>query len=85
MHQILQALHQALSLRLDAPKFPGTVFNNLPDEIWASLITYFSELRSAFEQKSDDKIREALSKFSNLWYATSGNGYYLYLRGKLPI
>ncbi len=85
MHQILQAVHQSLGQRLDIPKYPGTIFNNLPEETWTTLISYFSELRSAFEKKNDDKIREALAKFANLWYATSGNGYYLYLRGKLPI
>ena len=54
MHQILQAVHQALAQRLDAPKVPGTTYNNFPDETWTSLIAYFYELRLAFEEKNDE-------------------------------
>lgn len=84
-HQVLHSLHQAITQRLNAPSPPGTTFHSLPDELWPTLISYFSELRSSFELKNDDKIRESLAKYANLWYATSGNGYYLHLRGKLPI
>lgn len=85
MHQILQVVHQAISQRFTGPNIPGAVSSSIPNEFWVSLLSYLLELRLAFENKDDDKIREVLEKFSNLWYATSGNGFYLYLRGKLVI
>jgi hypothetical protein len=85
MHQILQVVHQAFTQRLTSPNISGTVSSSIPNEFWISLISYLSELRIAFEKKDEDNIRIVLEKFSNLWYATSGNGFYLYLRGKLHI
>lgn len=85
MHQILQAAHQAFAQRLATPKIPATVANSLPDEMIKALFSYLTELRLAFEKKDENNIREVLEKFANLTYATSGNGFYLYLREKLVI
>ena len=85
MHQILQDATKNISHRLAIPKKPGSISNSLPIEMWESLFSYFSTLIIEFEKKDEHKIREVLEKFSNLSYATLGNGFYLYLRGKLTI
>lgn len=85
MHQILQATHQSLVQRLASPKIPGSISNNLPNEMIDALFTYFEQLIIEFEKKDSQNIREILEKFANLTYATTGNGYYLYLKGNLVI
>lgn len=85
MHQILQSTHQIMTQRLTAPRVPGSVLNNIPDEMVTALFSYFSQLITAFENKSEAEIREVLEKFSNLTYVATGNGSYLYLRGKLVL
>lgn len=83
MHQVLQVAHQNIMQRLSTPKNPGSISNALPDEIIESLFSYFSLLISEIEKKDTSKIREILEKISNISYATTGNGFYLYLKGKL--
>jgi hypothetical protein len=83
MHQILKDAHQAFATRLATSQIPGNISNSLPQEMADALLLYFSELIKAFESKKEVKIREVLEKFSNLSYAMSGNGFYLYLRKKI--
>jgi translation initiation factor RLI1 len=85
VHQILQAAHQTMAQRLSAITPSGAVSSSVPTVMLESLILYLPELRIAFEKRDDNKIREALEKYNNLSYATGGNGFYLYLRGKLTI
>ncbi len=84
-HQILQSVHQAISNRLANIKPPFAVSRGVPDQFWDALLGYFSELTHAFEIKNDEEIRKTLEKFANLWYANSGNGFYLYLKGLLVL
>lgn len=85
IHQVLQTAYQNIHQRLSSPKNPGVVSNSLPNEIIDSLFKYYGSLIIEFEKKDSVKIREVLEKFSSLTYATSGNGFYLYLREKLTI
>jgi hypothetical protein len=85
MHQMLQITQQTLSQRLDAPKTQGVVSNSMPVEMIVAISTYLDELILAFEQKDENAIRKVLEKYSNLSYATTGNGFYMYLRGKLTL
>jgi hypothetical protein len=87
MHQILQTTCQSLVQRLANSKvqMPTIISSAFPNEMIAALLLSFSELRLAFEKKDEDGIRKVLEKFSNLTYATTGNGYYLYLQKKLLI
>lgn len=83
IHQILHTAHQTISQRLNSPKRDGVVSTSLPDEMWDALYDYFSELVSAFEKKNVNTIYMVLEKFAKLSYATTGNGFYLYLSGKI--
>lgn len=85
MHQILHALHQAMQARLQA-----TVANPLepypfPVEFLPKMGEIIENLRLAIVRESEPEICLELSRASNLAYATSGNGYYLYIRKKLQI
>jgi hypothetical protein len=55
--------------------FPENVFNKLQEAI-KELATYIEE---------DKPTYTILEKISNLAYSTSGNGYYLFLKGQLEI
>ena len=84
MHQVLQAAHQAFQNRLSSPRNPNSEsFMGTPAELIEKLMMYFRGLREAFEGKDEIAIWRALEKFSNLTYATTGNGFYLYQTGKL--
>jgi hypothetical protein len=83
IHQILSSTHQGFIQRLSLRSTPGIVSQGIPAV--EKLFSYFSELISAFENKDEIEIRKVLEKFSNLWYATSGNGFYLFLTDKIKL
>jgi hypothetical protein len=87
IHQILQTTCQSLLQRLANSKMtmPQIISNVLPVEMITALLSYFSELISAFEKKDENGIRKILENLTNLTYATTGNGYYLYLQKRLVI
>lgn len=85
MHQVLQATHKAVSDRMAMPVKPGITSNGVTEEMWQALFLYNRLLIDAFEKKDEDEIRLVLQKFANLSYATTGNGRYLQLRGKLSL
>jgi len=85
MHQVLQATHKAVAERMAIPIKPGTTSNGVTDEMWQALFSYIPLLIDAFEKKDENEIRQVLQKFANLSYATTGNGRYLQLRGRLNL
>ena len=86
IHQILQNVHMTMTQRLASAKTGvGGIPNTFPTAFMDSLANNFSELINAFENNDENQIREVLEKFTNLSYATTGNGFYLLLLGKLPI
>ncbi len=85
MHQVLQTTYQAFSQRQQARKIPGAIFNTIPKVFFKALFSYLSDLLAAFKEEDKNKIWGILEKFSVLTYATSGNGFFLYLGEKLKI
>lgn len=91
VHQVLQATHHSVVTRLNAPKPPNQEsFLGVPDEMIDAMLSATKELRLAFEkyasaQEADADTWNVLKKFANINYAATGNGFYLYLRGKLRI
>jgi hypothetical protein len=82
IHQVLQNCFQAISQRL-AARTKLNVSSDVPQEMIEQLFSLFKELKIAFEIKDKIRIWEILQRFSNLSYAMSGNGYYMYLREKI--
>jgi hypothetical protein len=50
-----------------------------------ALVSYTLELKAALESKQDSLVWMILQKLSNLTYATSGNGFYLYPKGDIKL
>lgn len=84
-HQVLTVTHNALRSRIEAKRSQGEPFLTVPQEMLERLIEYTRELKGALHDKKEPRIYETLSRFSNLAYATSGNGYYLYQKGVLKL
>ena len=85
MHHILQTTHQGFVQRISQFQNPNLISNNIPDIFWDKLYLYFLELIKSFENKDVENIREILEKFTYLTYATTGNGFYLFISKKLTL
>jgi len=85
IHQALANVHANISKRMNAPHNPDVVSTSVPDIMFDSLFSYFDLLVDAFKNKDENEIRGILEKFAVLTYATSGNGFYLFLKGKLTL
>lgn len=91
-HQVLQTTHRSVVGRLNAPKPPRQeVFLGVPEEMIEAIFNASRDLRRALEkyaqqhEKADLEMWEAIKKLANIGYAATGNGFYLYLRGKLKL
>ena len=82
IHQILQNCYLAITQRLSA-RIKQNVSTDIPNEIIKEFFLILDEFILAFELKDKIRIWEILQRFSNLSYAMSGNGYYMYLRNKI--
>jgi hypothetical protein len=85
-HQELQNVHQNISNRLSQHITPSNMsFMGVPQEFGDALLQYLIEYKDAFSSGDDSRIYSVLEKFSNLSYAATGNGFYLYVRGRLKL
>jgi hypothetical protein len=85
-HHVLQTVHQSLNARLAASRNPNAQPHmSVPEEMIDALLLYLTEFSRALDSKTDSAIWAVLQKFSNLAYATTGNGFYLYITGQLKL
>jgi hypothetical protein len=85
MHQALANAHANITKRMNSPRKPDVLSTSIPDIMFDSLFSYLDLLIAAFKKKDEDEIRRILEKYSVLTYATSGNGFYLFLKGKITL
>jgi len=86
MHQVLQGAHQGFTNRMNTPRTVNTEsFMGTPPEMFGKLLDYFSGMLAALEKGDDAGIYAALEKISVITYATTGNGFYLYITGTLKL
>lgn len=91
VHQVLQTTHLSVVARLNSMKPPEQEsFLGVPDEMIDAVFSATEDLRSAFEkyasqEEADSEMWTVLKRFANISYATTGNGFYLFLTGKLQI
>jgi len=83
MHHILQNAHQAFSQRAKQPSKQDVISSQFPLDIWISFLNLLPKLLKAIEDNDDNKVREVLENMNYHSYATTGNGYYLYLRNQM--
>ena len=82
VHQVTNAAYSTINTNLimatqgqTTPTIPTPVFDKL-QEVLEDLATYIEEGKKTYP---------VLQRISNLAYSTSGNGYYLFLKGLLKI
>ena len=82
IHQVTNAAYSTINTNLvmatqgqSAPTIPPSVFDKLQENL-EDLATYIEEGKKTYP---------VLQRISNLAYSTSGNGYYLFLKGLLKI
>jgi hypothetical protein len=84
-HQVLQVLHQQLQARVaNAMQMPSES-TAVPDSMFERLQGIANESLNAISIQSEPALVDVLKSAAVLSYATSGNGYYLLLQGKLQL
>ena len=84
-HQVLQTCGQGFSARLTQAVGPVELFRAHADVLFANLAEAVRDLRAAVESDDDSQMRLVLQHVDLLGYATTGNGLYLYVTGKLKL
>jgi len=83
MHQVLQYVYNTVNSRIIMKTTGQQAQIGIPDNLFTSLENSLAEL--VFNIEKGAKIYPQLQAMMNLAYSTSGNGYYLYLKGILKI
>jgi len=82
VHEVLRRAYEQVNGRLTIAA-QGREELGLPDKLFSRLE---DELRGLAKQIEDgQRTYPVLERISNLAYSSTGNGYYLYLRGVLPV
>ncbi len=84
-HQVLQLAHQSMQARMtNALQLPSES-TAVPDSMFEKLQEVAAGARQAISIQSEQALLSVLQTAAVLSYATSGNGYYLMLQGKLQL
>ena len=82
IHHVVNAAYGMMQANLASIK-KGQGVNTFPKDVFNKLEDVLEELVVKIEK--GEKPYPALEKISNLAYSTTGNGYYLYLKGMLTV
>ena len=87
VHGVTHHTSQAIAARVSAIQAGAEASVRLEDEYWDALADAVDELAAFIRDKegSDGELLRILTRFYELAYITTGNGYYLHLRGKLKL
>jgi len=82
-HLVLSKVHEQITGRVNMPT-PGT---GIPAGFPAALDGVANELAELFggKQIDDARLYQLLARTAELGYVSTGNGYYLYLKGHIKI
>jgi len=82
-HLVLHRVHEQITGRVNMPT-PGT---GIPAGFPAELDRVANELAELFggKQIDDARLYQLLARTAELGYVSTGNGYYLYLKGQIKI
>ncbi len=81
VHNVLSAAHSTINSRIGALTSGAELAVGIPENIFGKLVEALEEIITSVQ--NDQSTYPALEKISNVAYSTTGNGYYLYVRGKL--
>ena len=85
IHSVLQSTYVSVNNRLQMSASGRERFVEIPGSLMSSLVDTTEQLEKAIRGKKDAKIHSILARFSELAYATTGNGYYLFLKGLIKL
>jgi len=85
IHVVLNATYNLISARANNIRQSIDAAIDLPQDLFESLQERIVELSDNIENKNEHEIFKNLQKISKIAYVTTGNGYYLYLQGKLQL
>ena len=83
LFQILQLTYQLINARVLAQQSGQESSVRVPEGLFERLENYLQELGEIIEQ--EENTCPLLQKILNLAFTTTGNGYYLYLKGQLKV
>jgi len=83
VHHVLQAAHQMIDGRITRLQQGMDRHIVLPEKFFDRLQEALEEMLSKIKQ--GEETYPVLQTIFNLAYSTTGNGYYLYLKGVLPV
>ena len=83
IHQVLQFVHNTVNSRIAVITSGQQAPVGIPDNLFTSLQNTLAEL--AFNIEKGTNVYPQLQAMMNLAYSTTGNGYYLYLKGMLKV
>jgi len=83
MHNVLNAAYGTINGRVIALSSGQETGVGIPVKLFARLEEALEEMINKIQQ--GEETYPVLEKISNLAYSTTGNGYYLYLKGLLSI
>lgn len=84
-HLVLENSFQVINQRWSQSTRPGTTFKSFPQALTQQITSAFCKLIEAFHADDDAAIRLGLESIANISYTATGNGHYLYLKGKLRV
>lgn len=83
LHQVSVMVYNAINARIGATSKMQETPVSVPKNLFEKLEESIEKI--AFGIENDSKIYLQLEKMANLAYSTTGNGYYLYLKGMLKL
>ena len=83
VHHVLQTAHQQINARITMLQQGQDRAIGLPNKLFARLEEALEEMKARIKQ--GEETYPALQTISNLAFSTTGNGYYLYSKGVLPV
>jgi hypothetical protein len=87
LHMVLQSAYETINGRLKSPVVLESNLLGIPKGFVEALTELSTELADLFQSRAIDqeKLHQLLVRLAELTYVTTGNGYYLYLRGAIKI
>jgi len=83
LFQVLQLSYQMINTRVVALQSGQEKGIRIPENLFGSLENYLQELGDTINK--EENTCPILQKILNIAYITTGNGYYLYLKGQLKV
>ena len=83
IYQVMQLVYGMLNARISVIKTGQEVGISIPDGLFDSLEGALGELADKVDKGMESYF--ALQNMLNLAYTTTGNGYYIYLRGMIKV